>query len=113
MSTNSMRELHMRSNLFSQVVGGQKTLIVRVGDGTVQGIQPSEVIRLRAHNRSQDIRVSGIRLYHNFEEMLENEDASKILPGANKHQTLALMRTMYPQDQEQLGVFVLEVELVK
>lgn len=106
------RELQMRSKLFNQVVSGQKTLIVRVRDNTVQGIQLNDVVTLKAFNRSQSARIISIRSYSSFDEMLKREDASKILPGANKHQTLALLRSMYSQHQERLGVYVLEVGLV-
>lgn len=105
-------ELHMRSNFFDQVVAGQKTLIVRVNDSTVQGLQANDIVELKAHNRSRDVRILGIRTYHNFEDMLRSENSSRILPGANKQQTLALLRNMYPPDQERLGVYMLEVRLV-
>jgi len=105
-----MKNLWVKKKFFDLIVEGKKTLEVRVLYPSLRSIQKGDLISL---NKKAIIRVKDIRLYPNFETMLQYEDASKILPGSNREEVLRCLQSLYSPQKERLGVFVFEIELVK
>ncbi|MEI7424756.1 MAG: hypothetical protein WCK10_01405, partial [Candidatus Staskawiczbacteria bacterium] len=63
------------------------------------------------HTDSMEMKVSAIRRYATFEEMLKVEPFNRIVPGATSAQeVLLLLRQIYSPDKERLGVVVLKLD---
>lgn len=104
------RLMWIKRRFFDLILSGEKTLEVRVLYPNLRLIQKGELINL---NNQATIRVKDVRKYSTFEEMLSKEEASRIVPGANREELLSLLKSLYPPHKEQMGVLVLEIEPVK
>lgn len=104
-----MRSMRVKQRFLDHIRSGRKTIEVRVGYSSIKTIQPGETIRFLSHQDSQIIRVNEVRRYITFEEMLESEESQRIVPGSGKAAVLELLREIYPQDRERLGVIVLDI----
>jgi ASC-1-like (ASCH) protein len=104
------RLMWIKRRFLDLIISGEKTLEVRVIYPNLRSIQKGEFINL---NNEATICVKDIRKYSSFKEMLDNEEASRIIPGSNSDQLLNLLRNLYPPHKEKLGVLVLEIEPVK
>jgi ASC-1-like (ASCH) protein len=104
------RLMWIKRKFFDLILSGEKTLEVRVLYPNLRSIQKGELVNL---NNQATIRVKDVRKYPTFEEMLSNEEASRIVPGSNREELLRLLKSLYPPHKEQMGVLVLEVEPVR
>lgn len=101
------RLMWIKKRFFDLIMSGEKTLEVRVLYPNLRSIRKGELINL---NNQATIRVKDVRRYSTFEEMLSEEEASRIVPGSNREEVLRLLKSLYPPHKEQLGVLVLEIE---
>jgi len=107
---NLMRTMRVKNHFLDAIVKGDKSLEVRVGYDNIKNIKIGERIKLASHSQEQIVRIKDIRIYQDFDEMINNERSSLIVPGKNKPQVLWLLRELYKSDREALGVYVLEME---
>jgi ASC-1-like (ASCH) protein/ribosomal protein S18 acetylase RimI-like enzyme len=106
-----MRTLRIKQRFFNLIKSGKKTLEVRVGYDTINHIQSGEQINLVTHTSQLSVRVSAIRRYSNFKEMLLSEKFSSIAPDvSSSEELLTLLKNIYPPHKEQLGVVVFEIK---
>lgn len=82
---------------------------VRVGYDAIKRIQIGERICLATHDKTSEVKISVIRRYQSFEEMLAREPWQRIAPDASSQaEVLQLLKQIYPPTKEKLGVIVLE-----
>jgi ASC-1-like (ASCH) protein len=105
-----MRLMRVKQPLLNMIKEGKKTLEVRVGYDSIKTIRPGEHIRLASRTETQIIRIKDVRNYATFDEMLDSEEASRIVPGMTKPEVLKLLKEIYPPDREKFGVVVLDLE---
>ncbi|MFA6963776.1 MAG: GNAT family N-acetyltransferase [Patescibacteria group bacterium] len=110
---NTVRTIRVKNHLLRQITSGQKTIEVRVGYDNIKTIRPGEDILLASSTEQSVIHVKDVRVYGDFEEMLNVEDHTKIVPDKNWDQVLWLLREIYSEEREALGVYVLEIEVKK
>ena len=103
--------MRVKERFFGAICSGEKTLEVRVGYKTINTISVGERIRLASHTDKLDVRVSAIRRYQSFQEMIDVEPYQNIMPWAeSQKEVVSLLRQFYPSKKEQLGVVVLEFD---
>ncbi|MFO0704556.1 MAG: GNAT family N-acetyltransferase [Candidatus Andersenbacteria bacterium] len=108
----TMRNMRVKERFFNLIRSGKKNLEVRVGYDTINRIQVGERIQLVTHTSNFFVKVTDIRRYPTFEEMLIVEPWERIVPDARSQQdVLSLLKQIYPQTKEKLGVVVLEFGL--
>jgi len=105
----TMRTMRIKRRFYDLIQSGKKTLEVRVGYDSINRIQVGERIRLVTHTGSFEVKVSDIRRYQTFKEMMDVEPWERIAPDSRlRDEVLALFKQIYPADKEKLGVIVLE-----
>jgi len=105
----TMRTMRIKQRFFDLIKLGKKPLEVRVGYDSINRIQVGEHISLETHTAMLEVRVSDIRRYRTFEEMLKKEQWELISPDStSEKEVLSLLKRIYPPDKERLGVIVLE-----
>lgn len=105
-----MRQIRVKQNFLRQIKDGEKTLEVRVGYDNIKTIQPGERVRLASGREEQVIRIRDVRYYGSFDEMLEKEEASRIASGLSREAVRSLLKEIYPESKEKLGVVVLDIQ---
>jgi len=106
---NVMRIMRVKQHFLDLIRSGKKTLEVRVGYSSIRTIRAGDSIRLMSRDQSEIIEVRDVREYSSFREMLAQEDATKIAPELAPGEVLSLLKRIYPQDRESLGVIVLDI----
>lgn len=109
---STMRNMRVKDPFLRHIEVGRKDLEVRVGYGTIKSIRVGNTLEFSSRIRSVHVRVVAIRNYVSFDELLENESPDRIVPGETKESLLRILRDIYPQAKEALGVVVLQIELV-
>ena len=105
----TMRTMRIKRRFYDLIQSGKKTLEVRVGYDSINRIQVGERIRLVTHTGSFEVKVSDIRRYQTFQEMINVEPWERIAPDSrSRDEVLTLFKQIYPADKEKLGVVVLE-----
>ncbi len=105
----TMRTMRVKRRFYDLIKSGKKTLEARVGYDTINRIQAGERIRLMTHTGSFDVKISDIRRYQTFEEMLLTKPWECIAPDLkSRDEVLKLLRQIYPTYKEKLGVVVFE-----
>jgi ASC-1-like (ASCH) protein len=107
---NFMRTMRIKQYYLDKIKGGQKTLEVRVGYDSIKTIKAGDRIRLMSRTEVI-VQVKNVRHYKTFDEMLEHEEASRIVPGLTRSESLKLLQEIYYPEREKLGVIVLELEV--
>ncbi|MEK7096549.1 MAG: GNAT family N-acetyltransferase [Patescibacteria group bacterium] len=108
---NLMRNLRVKQHFLAEIAEGKKTLEVRVGYDNIKTIRTGERVLLASNSSQLVVRIRGVRQYPTFDAMLNVEEAAKIVPGKNDLQVLWLLREIYGEDRERLGVYVLDIEV--
>jgi ASC-1-like (ASCH) protein len=103
-----MRTLWVKKEFLESILAGKKTVEVRVFYPNLRSLKRGEVIEF---NGQYPFKVGDIRMYKNFDELVKNEDAEKIVPGKTAAELLHILRKLYPPGKESLGA--LAIELVK
>lgn len=104
-----VRALRVRSEFLKFVKKREKTLEVRVLYPSIQKIKEGDHLKMFDYNESVMTEVISRRVYDNLDEMLNVEDAGKIVPGYNKESLSSLLHKFYPPEKEELGVVVFEI----
>mgnify|MGYP001774092305 CR=1 FL=1 len=106
-----MKNMRVKFKYFKAIISGEKPLEVRVGYDSIKKIKPGDNIKLECGKESRIVKVKDVRIYNSFKKMLENEEASHIVPD-NPAEALAILQGIYSPNKEKLGVYVLEVNPV-
>jgi ASC-1-like (ASCH) protein len=101
--------LRIKKDYFDLTYQGEKTLDVRVGYGQIKKIKVGDVIEYDNY-KTVTFDVIRIKIYDNIEEMLDNENYKKILPGKNKSEMFRILQEAYPLEKENLGIYVIELK---
>lgn len=101
------KTLWIKRQFLEEILDGKKTVEVRVGYRNIQELKPGMRLLL---NEEHEIGIKDVRRYPTFSEMLEHEEAERIVPGMPKDQMLRVLRILYPPFKEKLGVFAIELE---
>lgn len=112
METTIMRMMRVRRLYFNAILSSTKPLEVRVGYGNIKKIQKGEHIRLECGRHHGIVEVSDVRTYSTFSEMLKHEKAGHIIPD-DPAGALNILRSIYPKEKENLGVYVFEFKVIK
>ena len=107
-----MKTMRVKRQYFNAIMAGTKPLEARVGYVSIKKIQKDDNIRLECGRLSGVVRVTDVRTYDTFAEMLQHEKAGHIVPD-NPAGALGVLQSIYPPDKEQLGVYVFELKVVK
>ena len=100
--------LWLKDEYLRQIVSGRKTVEIRVGYANILRLEPGDTLLL---NNRYHYKVSAVRRYANFEEMVATEDSTRIAPELpNRAALLAACRAIYPPEKEALGVVALEIK---
>ncbi len=91
-----------------QILSGRKTVEVRVGYPNILRLQPGDQLKL---NDVHLVTLRRIRVYADFDELLEHEDPAAIAPDLSPEELPDALRQIYPPHREALGVVALEVGL--
>lgn len=107
----TVRKLRIKRPYFDAIMSGRKTLEVRVGYDNIKKLQAGELLQLETGHTSGVVRIKSIRVYRSFADMLEMEPWRDIVPQVGDNEAaLRLLREIYPEHKERLGVHVIEVE---
>ena len=112
MEKTVMRMMRVKREYFNAIMAGTKPLEVRVGYGNIRSIKRDENIHLECGRQSGIVKVVDIRIYQTFIEMLKHENAGHIVPN-DPASTLNILERIYPKEKESLGVYVLQLKVVK
>lgn len=91
------------------IESGIKDLEIRLANQINLDIKIGDAI---IFNDIYRIRVIDIRRYTNFEEMLNTENWTRIMPDWSKEEILKGLRGIYPPEKENLGVLVFELGVI-
>ena len=106
-----VRKLRIKKPYFDNIMSGRKTLEVRVGYNSIKRLKAGELLQLETGHTSGAVRIKSIRIYRSFADMLSSEVWQQIVPQAkSEEEVLRLLRKIYPDHKERLGVHVIEVE---
>lgn len=103
--------LRIRGPLLGLIADGHKTLDVRVGYRNIKGVAVGDEIKLSSSDCALVVTVTAIRRYQTFTEMARKENIEKILPNATMDQLIRALKDLFA-DNERLGVYVFEIELL-
>lgn len=107
-----VRRIRLKKKFFDFVCCGQKDLEIRVGYDSIKSIKKNDKIKFVTYNGEKDVVIKDIRTYTSFDEMLKHELYSRIVPSINDEKELIhLLKDIYPEKKETLGVFVFEFKL--
>lgn len=104
----STHQFGIRAFMLPFIQHGRKSLEIRVADAKRKKVRKSDFITF---NQQTTKRVVAIRKYPSFVEMLKMEDPEKIMPGWTSSQILTGLTEIYTLDQEELGVFVFQLQV--
>ena len=106
-----MRKMRIKRPYYDAIMSGKKTLEVRVGYNSIKRLKAGELLQLETGHASGVLRIKSIRIYRSFADMLATEPWQQIVPQAeSEKEALRLLRKIYPDHKENLGVHVIEVQ---
>ena len=106
-----VRKMRIKKPYFDAIMEGRKTLEVRVGYNSIKRLKAGELLQFETGHTSGVVRIKSIRIYRSFADMLSSEVWQQIVPQAkSEEEALRLLRKIYPDHKERLGVHVIEVE---
>ncbi|GAA1181498.1 hypothetical protein GCM10009654_43300 [Streptomyces hebeiensis] len=104
------RSLNIRRPYFDLIAAGGKTIEIRVGYPKIRKMATGDSLRFNSGDDSLLTRITAVKEYKSFEEMLDSEDNTAIgEPGMTRDQLLAACRDIYPPEKEALGVFAIHL----
>lgn len=107
-----MKTMRVKRQYFNAIMAGTKPLEVRIGYDSIKKIQRGDHIRLECERLAGTVQVTDVRVYKTFAEMLAKENAGHVVPD-DPVGALNVLQRIYPREKEQLGVYVLELKVVK
>ncbi|MFI5752760.1 ASCH domain-containing protein [Streptomyces sp. NPDC051644] len=109
---SSEHALNIRKPYFDLIASGAKTIEVRVGYAKIRKMAVGDSLRFNTGDDSLLTRVTAVKEYKSFEEMLDAEDNTVIGEAdMTREQLLAACRDIYPPEKEALGVFAIHLDL--
>ena len=106
-----MRKMRIKRPYYDAIMSGKKTLEVRVGYNSIKKLRSGQLLQLETGHTSGIVRIKSIRIYRSFADMLAAESWQQIVPQAeSEEEALRLLRKIYPDHKESLGVHVIEVQ---
>ena len=112
MEKTVMRMMRVKRQYFNAILAGTKPLEVRVGYSNIKGIKKGEHIPLEGGRHYGIVEVADVRIYPTFAEMLAHEKAGQIVPD-DSARALNILRSIYPKEKEDLGVYVFQFKVIK
>lgn len=110
----TVRTMRIKRPYYNAIMGGQKTLEVRVGYDSIKRHNANELLQLETSQITGVVRIKAVRVYKSFDDMIAIEPWQKIVPDApNEATALQLLKKIYPPNKEALGVYVFEIEPTK
>ena len=107
----SMRKMRIKRPYYDAIMSGRKTLEVRIGYNSIKRLKEGQLLQLENGHAFGVVRIKSIRIYDTFADMLATEPWREIVPQAkSKEEALRLLRKIYPDHKENLGVHVIEVQ---
>jgi len=100
------KTLWVRDEYLQLILGGRKTIEVRVGYSNIRRLEVGD--RLLLNDRHPFV-IRRIGQYPGFEALLAREDAASIAPDVPPEELLERMRAIYPPEKEALGVVALDI----
>ncbi len=107
-----MKTMRVKRQYFNAILAGTKPLEVRVGYSSIKSIKKGDQIRLECGRDAGIVQVDDVRIYPNFAAMLQKENAGHIVPDNPGH-ALEVLRSIYHEEKERLGVHVLQLKVVR
>lgn len=104
-------ELRLKQQYLEYIKNGSKRIEVRVLYPHMEKLEEGQRVRLRSRSDSVMVRVTAVRRYSNFDELLTKEDYKLIAPELDEERTLELLRDIYDKNKEDLGPIAIHVEL--
>ena len=98
----------IKKEYYLQLQRGEKSIEVRVGYGHVKSVKTGDTISFENYGRNE-FTVARVVRYSSFDDLLSNENVSRVLPGFSKGQAITALRDIYPKDKELLGVYAFEL----
>ncbi len=101
--------LWIKEQYLQQILGGRKTVEIRVSYPNIQQLKPGDILLLNEKHR---VVIRRIERYASFAELVAHEDPSAIAPGLRAEELLEACRAIYPPEKEALGAVALEINLL-
>jgi ASC-1-like (ASCH) protein len=106
-----VRNMRIKRPYYDAIMAGRKTVEVRVGYDSIRRIKANELIQLSAGNVSGVVRVTAVRRYDHFRDLLNTEGFKTIVPQVkSEEEALRLLQEIYPAEKEALGVYAFQIE---
>ena len=103
--------MRIKRPYYDAIMSGRKTLEVRIGYNSIKRLKEGQLLQLENGHAFGVVRIKSIRIYDTFADMLATEPWREIVPQAkSKEEALRLLRKIYPDHKENLGVHVIEVQ---
>jgi len=108
------RDMNLKKPYFRLVADGTKTVEVRVAYESMKKIQPGMEILFHSGDEECLTRVTDVRTYDSFEDLLDHEDMRAIGGelGESRNDLLQTIRDIYSPEKEALGVLAIEIEAI-
>lgn len=100
--------LRIKRVYYNQLLSGQKKLEIRVGYAQIRKIHQGDTVTFPDYSE-QKFNVVRVTRYEDFAEMLDTENSQEVIPNVTKYKALEILQEIYPEDKEELGVYVLEL----
>jgi len=86
-----IKTLWIKRKFLKEILDGRKTVEVRVGYRNIQELKPGMKLLL---NEKHEIGIKDVRRYPTFSEMLEHEEAERIVSGMPKDEILNFKKSI-------------------
>jgi len=109
-----MKEWRFKRKYFEMIKSRLKKLEARLNYPSICGVKVGDTIKFFWGDCSLNVRITGIRTYSNFQQMLENEEVNLLVPGLNKSRALEEYRKIYPdwKVEKYGGIRVFSFEII-
>jgi len=99
--------LWVRDEYLEQILGGRKTVEVRVAYPSIARLETGDTLLL---NERYSYTISAVRCYPTFEALAGAENPASIAPDlCNPDDLVRACRALHPPEKEALGVVALEI----
>ena len=106
-----VHDLTIYDEALGWITDGRKTLDIRVGYHKIKTVAVGDELVLSSLGRWAKVRVTAIRRYSSFAQMVRHEDTEKIAPEMTSEQLVLELQHLLGKN-EHLGVYVFEIELI-
>lgn len=101
--------MRIYKRFYDMIERDEKRIEVRVAYPSMKNIRKGDTIRfISSGSGSCDRVVTRVVQYSSFQEMMDNEDPTKINPHQSAEDQLAEIRRIFPPNKERIGVLLFE-----